>query len=128
MSLLLAILLYPMPGSLSIVRTNQSLSVTLHSNLLTFTPLYPDTTSGASQTGQELEASSLQSRLERQNHSSKNKLLRTQLRVPERRSPYSAISLSPQAHDRMRSTAGSAPNSPLSPPMDLLNRIESRTN
>ena len=64
MSLLLAMLLYPMPASSSIVRTNESLSVLLHSNLLTIAPLYQETTSRA---GQALEASSLQSRLERQN-------------------------------------------------------------
>jgi uncharacterized protein (DUF885 family) len=67
MSLLFAMLLYPMPASSSIVRTNESLSVLLHSNLLTIAPLYQETTSGASPTGQDLEASSLQSRLERQN-------------------------------------------------------------
>jgi hypothetical protein len=67
MSLLLAMLLYPMPASSSIVRTNQALSVLLHSNLLTVAPLYQKTTSGASPAGQELEASSLQSRLNRQN-------------------------------------------------------------
>jgi uncharacterized protein (DUF885 family) len=67
MSLLLAMLLYPMPASSSIVRTNESLSVVLHSNLLTIAPPYQETTSGASPTGQDLEASSLQSRLERQN-------------------------------------------------------------
>jgi uncharacterized protein (DUF885 family) len=67
MSLLLAMLLYPMPASSSIVRTNQALSVLLHSNLLTVAPLYQETTSGASPTGQEPEASSLQSRLDRQN-------------------------------------------------------------
>jgi uncharacterized protein (DUF885 family) len=67
MSLLLAMLLYPMPASSSIARTNESLSVLLHSNLLTIAPLYQETTSGASPTRQELEASSLQSRLERQN-------------------------------------------------------------
>jgi uncharacterized protein (DUF885 family) len=67
MSLLLAMLLYPMPASSSIVRTNQALSVMLHSNLLTVAPLYQKTTSGASPAGQELGASSLQSRLDRQN-------------------------------------------------------------
>ena len=67
MSLLLAMLLYPMPASSSIVRTNQALSVMLHSNLLPVAPLYQETTSGASPAGQELEASSLQSRLDRQN-------------------------------------------------------------
>jgi uncharacterized protein (DUF885 family) len=67
MSLLLAMLLYPMPASSSIVRTNQELSVMLHSNLRTVAPLYQETTSGASPAGQELEASSLQSRLDRQN-------------------------------------------------------------
>jgi uncharacterized protein (DUF885 family) len=67
MSLLLAMLLYPMPASSSIARTNQALSVMLHSNLLTVAPLYQKTTSGASPAGQELGASSLQSRLDRQN-------------------------------------------------------------
>jgi hypothetical protein len=39
----------------------------LHSNLLTVAPLYQETTSGASPAGQELEASSPQSRLDGQN-------------------------------------------------------------
>jgi uncharacterized protein (DUF885 family) len=56
MSLLLAMLLYPMPASSSIVRTNQSLSVRLHTDVLTST-----------QRPAKLEASSLQSRLDRQN-------------------------------------------------------------
>ncbi len=67
MSLLLAMLLYPIPASSSIVRTNESLSVLLHSNLVTIAPPYQEATSGTGPTGQELEASSLQSRLERQN-------------------------------------------------------------
>jgi uncharacterized protein (DUF885 family) len=67
MSLLLAMLLYPMPASSSIARTNQALSVLVHRNLLTVAPLYPKTTSGASSAGQELEASSPQNRLDRQN-------------------------------------------------------------
>ena len=67
MSLLLAMLLYSMPASSSSVRTNESLSVLHYSNLLTIAPLDQETTSGASLTGQELEASSLQSRLDRQN-------------------------------------------------------------
>jgi uncharacterized protein (DUF885 family) len=67
MSLLLAMLLYPMLASSSIVRTNQALSVPVHHNLLTVAPLYQKTTTGASSAGQELEASSPQSRLDRQN-------------------------------------------------------------
>jgi uncharacterized protein (DUF885 family) len=67
MSLLLAMLLYPMPASSSIVRTNQALSVQVHRNLLTVAPLYQKTTNGASSARQELEASSPQSRLDRQN-------------------------------------------------------------
>ncbi len=65
MSLLLAILLYPMPASSFIVRTNESLSVLRHSNLLTIASLYQETTSAVSTRGRE--RSSLQSRLERQN-------------------------------------------------------------
>ncbi|ADV84486.1 DUF885 domain-containing protein [Terriglobus saanensis] len=67
MSLLLAMLLYSIPASSSSVRTNESLSVLHYSNLLTIAPLDQETTSGASPTGQELETSSLQRRLERQN-------------------------------------------------------------
>ena len=65
MSLLLAaMLLYPYPAPSSIVRTDQAVSVMLHSNLLTAAPLHQKVTSG---TGQEAEESPLQSRLERQN-------------------------------------------------------------
>jgi uncharacterized protein (DUF885 family) len=56
MSLLLAMLLYPMPASSSIVRTDQSLSVRLHTDVVTSTPRPA-----------KLDASSLQSRLDRQN-------------------------------------------------------------
>ena len=67
MSLLLAMLLYPMPAFSSIERTNESPSVLLHSNLLTVAPLSQQTTSGASPTGQELKASSsLQNRIDQQ--------------------------------------------------------------
>jgi uncharacterized protein (DUF885 family) len=67
MSLLLLMLLYQMPASSSIVRTNQALSVPVHRTLLTVAPLYEKTTSGASSGGQGLDSSSLQSRLDRQN-------------------------------------------------------------
>jgi uncharacterized protein (DUF885 family) len=67
MCLLFAMLLYPMPASSSIVRTNQALSVLVHRNLLTVALLYQKTTSGATSAGQELEASSIKSRLARQN-------------------------------------------------------------
>ena len=68
MSLLLAtMLLYSPPAPSSMVRTNPAVSVLLHGNLLTVAPLYQEMTSGISPAGQELEASSLQSRLERQN-------------------------------------------------------------
>jgi hypothetical protein len=56
MSPLLAMLLYPMPASSSIVRTDQSLSVRLHTDVLTSTSRPA-----------KLDASSLQSRLDRQN-------------------------------------------------------------
>lgn len=65
MSLLLAMLLYPIFTPSFIVRTEESLSVVLHSNLLTIALPYQETTGEAA--GKELEASSLQSRLERQN-------------------------------------------------------------
>ena len=67
MSLLLtAMLLYPPRVPSSIVQTNQ-VSVLPHSNALTAAPLYQNMTSGASPAAQELEASSLQGRLDRQN-------------------------------------------------------------
>jgi uncharacterized protein (DUF885 family) len=68
MSLLLAaLLLYPMPASSSTVRTNQARSVLPHSNLLSFATLDWEISSEASPAAQELQASSLQGRLDRQN-------------------------------------------------------------
>jgi uncharacterized protein (DUF885 family) len=67
MSLLLAMLLYPMSAPSSIVGTNPSLLVKLNINVLTVAPLYQETISGARPAEQKLDASSLQSRLERQN-------------------------------------------------------------
>ena len=67
MSLLLAMLLYPMSASSSIMRTNQSLSVRLHANVLTVAPIYRDAINGAHPAEQQVDASSLQSRLDRQN-------------------------------------------------------------
>ncbi len=67
MSLLLAMLLYPMSAPSSIVGTNPSLSVKLNINVLTVAPLYQETISGARPAEQKLDASSLQNRLERQN-------------------------------------------------------------
>ena len=68
MSLLLAaMLLYSLPTSSSIVRTNHALSVLLQRNPLTIAPPYQKTTSEANPAGQELASSSLQCRLDRQN-------------------------------------------------------------
>jgi uncharacterized protein (DUF885 family) len=67
MSLLFAMLLYPMPTSSPVVRTNESLPVPFYKSLLTITPLHQETTGGGSPTGQDLGASSVQSRLNRQN-------------------------------------------------------------
>jgi len=68
MSLLFAaMLLYALPGSSSIVRTDEAVSVLPHSNLLTVAPRYQKVTSGAGPAAQELEASSLEGRLDRQN-------------------------------------------------------------
>ena len=127
MSLLLtAMLLYPPRVPSSIVQTNQ-VSVLPHSNALTAAPPYQNMTSGASPAAQGLEASSLQGRLDRQNRLFKEQAASDAVRALERRRPYSATFLSPQAHDRMRSTAVSAPDSPQSLQMDFLNRTESRT-
>jgi uncharacterized protein (DUF885 family) len=65
MFLLLAMLLYPVLASSSIVRTNQSLSVRLHTDVLNSRPLSYETISGARPA--EQDSSSLQNRLERQN-------------------------------------------------------------
>ena len=66
MSLLLVMLLYPMPTSSPVVRTNQSSSVLLRSDLLTSASV-DQKASGATPLGKEPEASSLQSRLNLQN-------------------------------------------------------------
>jgi uncharacterized protein (DUF885 family) len=67
MSLLLIMLLYPMSAPSSILGTNPLLSVGRNANVLTAAPVYQQTISGASPAGQEVQASSLQSRLDRQN-------------------------------------------------------------
>jgi uncharacterized protein (DUF885 family) len=67
MSLLLIMLLYPMSAPSLILGTNPSLSVRQNTNVLTVAPVYQQTISGASPAGQEVQASSLQSRLDRQN-------------------------------------------------------------
>jgi uncharacterized protein (DUF885 family) len=67
MSLLLIMLLYPMSAPSSILGTNPSLSVRRNANVLTLAPVYQQTMSGASPAGQEVQASSLQNRLDRQN-------------------------------------------------------------
>jgi uncharacterized protein (DUF885 family) len=67
MSLLLIMLLYPMSGPSSILGTNPSRSVRQNSAVLSVAPVYQQTSSGASPAGQEVQASSIQSRLDRQN-------------------------------------------------------------
>ena len=67
MSLLLAMLLYPMPASSPVMRTNQAPSVLLHRSFFTSASVDQRTTSEASPAAKEPEASSLQSRLDLQN-------------------------------------------------------------
>jgi uncharacterized protein (DUF885 family) len=67
MSLLLIMLLYPMSGPSSMLGTNPSRSVRQNSAVLTVAQVYQQTSSGASPAGQEVQASSLQGRLDRQN-------------------------------------------------------------
>jgi hypothetical protein len=67
MSLLLAMLLYPMSAPSSILGTNPLLSVRQNTNVLTVAPVYLQTMSGASPAGQEVRAPSLESRLDLQN-------------------------------------------------------------
>jgi hypothetical protein len=127
MSLLLAILLYRMSAPFSIVGTNQSLAVSLHTNVLTVAPVYQVTISGAGPAEQKLDASSLQSRLDRQNELFKEQFASDAAPSSGEKKSLLGDFLSPQAHDRMRSTAGSAPDSSPSLPMDFLNKMESRT-
>ncbi len=66
MSLLLA-MLYPMSAPSSILGTNPLLSVRQNTNVLTVAPVYLQTMSGSSPAGQEVQAPSLQSRVDLQN-------------------------------------------------------------